>query len=107
MRVVSWIVSICFIIYFYGVIDAQLHNGLLSFIGAFFATVGLWLIVGFVLGLVANVFGGDTPSRGSWSPWTRSSAKRIEAPPAPAPTVESQMSWDEKMRNGGRMAPPE
>ena len=97
----------------FGAINQAMNNVFVSALLAFVCLVALFFIIGALLGGVARIFQGDrsdysgSPIGGYYSFWGSPSIPRAQSGPAPAPTEASQQTWEQRLKGGPILPPPE
>lgn len=107
-RVLNFIVSLGLFIYFWVTISDAMDNAFIGFLLAIGASAMLSLVIGVILAIVVNAFGGSNDNYSSYAySWRSKAIKQANATVAPPPTAASQQSWEDRMKGGAALPPPE
>lgn len=108
-RVLNFIVSLGLFVYFWVTISDAMDNAFIGFLLAIGASVMLSLVIGVILAIVVNAFGGSNDNYSSYYTysWRSKATKQTNATVAPPPTAASQQSWEDRMKGGAALPPPE
>lgn len=113
LKILNLLLTIASFIYFWVTITEKMGNWLVGMLLALVCCFAFWFVVGLITGAILAVIGRSRsdysygPSFGTWSSWRTSKTEQVKAGPAPPPTAASQKSWEERMKGGPILQPPD